>query len=128
LSSWYFAGDAERPSTRNDLPTSRFWRSRWNRICGTRLPRIAHGQTAETPDAVDLVEDPLSNDAWEDVNARATAMQTRPLLPTLPERERDSLERRANEETLRTVARSLDLSHLRVGDLGERALPVSGTC
>jgi DNA-directed RNA polymerase sigma subunit (sigma70/sigma32) len=80
------------------------------------------GQTAEHPDAVDLVEDPLSDDAYEDVITRVAATQIRPLLLSLPERERDILERRANEETLRSVARSLGLSHQRVAALEERAI------
>jgi RNA polymerase primary sigma factor len=88
--------------------------------------RVSHvlrtGQIAEHPDAVDLVEDPLSNDAYEDVITRGTTTQIRPLLLTLPKRERDILERRANDETLRSVARSLGLSHQRVADLEERAI------
>jgi RNA polymerase sigma factor (sigma-70 family) len=87
--------------------------------------RLTHvlrsGQTAEHPDAVDLVADPLSSDSYEDVITRVTATQLRPLLLTLPERERDILERRANDEPLRTVARSLGLSHQRVAALEERA-------
>ena len=88
--------------------------------------RLSHvlrsAQTTEHPDAVDLVEDPLSNDSYEDVLTRVTATQIRPLLLALPERERDILDRRANDETLRSVARSLGLSHQRVAVLEERAL------
>src|SRR3954469_684608 len=88
--------------------------------------RVTHvlraGQTAEHPDALDLVDDPISNDAYEDVIARVTATQVRPLLLTLPEREREILDRRTNDETLRDVARSLGLSHQRVAALEERAL------
>jgi RNA polymerase sigma factor (sigma-70 family) len=83
---------------------------------------LRSGQTAEHPDAVDLVEDPLSTDAYEDVITRITAAQIRPLLLALPEREREILDRRANDETLRAVARSLGLSHQRVAALEERAL------
>ena len=75
--------------------------------------RVSHvlraGQTPEDPDAVDLVDDPISNAAYEDVITRVTATQIRPLLLTLPERERAILDRRANDETLRDVARSLGL-------------------
>ena len=88
--------------------------------------RVSHvlrsGQTAEHPDAVDLVEDPLSGAAYEDVITRVTAAQIRPLLLALPEREREILDRRANDDTLRAVARSLGLSHQRVAALEERAL------
>jgi RNA polymerase sigma factor (sigma-70 family) len=88
--------------------------------------RVSHvlrsGQTQEHPDAVDLVGDPLSTEAYEDVITRITAEQIRPLLLALPERERAILARRANDETLRTVARSLGLSHQRVAALEERAL------
>jgi RNA polymerase sigma factor (sigma-70 family) len=87
--------------------------------------RVTHvlrsGQTAEHPDAVDLVADPLSNESYEDVITRITAAQLRPLLVALPEREREILDRRANDETLRGVARSLGLSHQRVAALEERA-------
>jgi DNA-directed RNA polymerase sigma subunit (sigma70/sigma32) len=78
-------------------------------------------QTTEHPDALDLIEDPLTNDSYEDVITRVTAAQIRPLLLALPEREREILERRANDETLRSVARSLGLSHQRVAALEERA-------
>ena len=47
--------------------------------------------------------------------------QIRPLLLALPEREREILDRRANDETLRAVARDLGLSHQRVATLEERA-------
>jgi RNA polymerase primary sigma factor len=87
--------------------------------------RLSHvmrtAQTTEHPDALDLIEDPLTNDSYEDVITRVTAAQIRPLLLALPEREREILERRANDETLRTVARSLGLSHQRVAALEERA-------
>jgi RNA polymerase sigma factor (sigma-70 family) len=87
--------------------------------------RVSHtlrsGQTLEHPDAVDLVEDPLGSEAYEDVLTRVTADQIRPLLLALPEREREILERRAGDETLRAVARSLGLSHQRVAALEERA-------
>jgi RNA polymerase sigma factor (sigma-70 family) len=88
--------------------------------------RVAHvlrsGQTPEDPDAIDLVEDPVSNDTYDDVITRVTATQIRPLLLALPQREREILDRRANDETLRTVARALGLSHQRVATLEERAL------
>ncbi len=88
--------------------------------------RVIHvlraGQTAEHPDALDLVDDPITNDAYEDVITRVTATQVRPLLLALPEREREILDRRANDETLRDVARSLGLSHQRVAVLEERGL------
>jgi RNA polymerase sigma factor (sigma-70 family) len=88
--------------------------------------RISHvlqsGQTSEHPDALDLVIDPLSQDAFEDVITRVTARQLRPLLLALPQREREILERRAHEEPLRTIARSLGLSHQRVAALEQRAL------
>ncbi len=87
--------------------------------------RVSHvlraGQTVEHPDAIDLVDDPISNEAYEDVITRVTARQIRPLLLALPEREREILDRRANDETLRDVARSLGLSHQRVAALEERA-------
>jgi RNA polymerase sigma factor (sigma-70 family) len=83
---------------------------------------LRSGQTQEHPDAVDLVDDPLSTEAFEDVITRITAAQIRPLLLALPERERAILDRRANDETLRTVGRSLGLSHQRVAALEERAL------
>src|SRR6476619_6196422 len=57
---------------------------------------LRSGQTAEHPDAIDLVDDPLSTDAYEDVITRITADQIRPLLLALPEREREILDRRAN--------------------------------
>ena len=79
-------------------------------------------QTSEHPDALDLVVDPLGQDAFEDVLARVTASQVRPLLLGLPERDRDILARRAEDEPLRTIARSLGLSHQRVAALEERAL------
>jgi RNA polymerase sigma factor (sigma-70 family) len=88
--------------------------------------RLSHvmrtAQTTEHPDAVDLVEDPLTNDSYEDVITRVTSAQIRPLLLALPEREREILERRANDETLRSLARTLGLSHQRVAALEERAL------
>jgi RNA polymerase sigma factor (sigma-70 family) len=83
---------------------------------------LLSGQTAEHPDALDLVDDPLTPDAFEDVIARVTADQLRPLLLELPERDREILTRRANDQTLRTIARSLGLSHQRVAALEERAL------
>jgi len=55
------------------------------------------------------------------VITRVTATQIRPLLLALPEREREILDRRANDETLRDIARSLGLSHQRVAALEERA-------
>ena len=93
---------------------------------GWPVERLEHvlrsGQTDEHPDALDLVEDPLGNAAYEDVLTRVTAAQIRPLLLALPEREREILERRANDETLREVARSLGVSHQRVASLEQRAL------
>jgi RNA polymerase sigma factor (sigma-70 family) len=88
--------------------------------------RVLHvlraGQTPEHPDAIDLVDDPISSETYEDVVTRVTATQVRPLLLALPAREREILDRRANDETLRDVARSLGLSHQRVAALEERAL------
>jgi RNA polymerase sigma factor (sigma-70 family) len=93
---------------------------------GWHAERVTHvlqsGQTSEHPDALDLVIDPLGQDAFEDVISRVTASQVRPLLLAMPERDRDILTRRANDEPLRTVARSLGLSHQRVAALEERAL------
>jgi RNA polymerase sigma factor (sigma-70 family) len=80
------------------------------------------GQTSEHPDALDLVIDPLGQDAFEDVISRITASQVRPHLVGLPEREREILTRRAKDEPLRTIARSLGLSHQRVAALEQRAL------
>jgi RNA polymerase primary sigma factor len=92
---------------------------------GWHQDRLVHvlraGQTAEHPDAVDLIDDPIGNAEYEDVLTRVTATQVRPLLLTLPEREREILARRANDETLRDVARALGLSHQRVAALEERA-------
>jgi RNA polymerase sigma factor (sigma-70 family) len=88
--------------------------------------RVSHvlqsGQTTEHPDAIDLVADPLSTEAYEDVIARVAATQIQPLLLALPEREREILDRRSRDETLRAVARSLGLSHQRVAALEERAI------
>jgi RNA polymerase sigma factor (sigma-70 family) len=88
--------------------------------------RVTHvfqsGQTSEHPDALDLVIDPLGQAAFEDVISRVTANQVRPLLLALPERDRDILARRANDEPLRAIARSLGVSHQRVAALEERAL------
>lgn len=93
---------------------------RWPR---DRLSHVLRaGQTAEYPDAIDLVDDPVSNEAYEDVITRVTATQIRPLLLTLPDREREILDRRTNDETLRDIARSLGLSHQRVAALEERAI------
>jgi RNA polymerase sigma factor (sigma-70 family) len=83
---------------------------------------LRSGQTAEHPDALDLVADPLGQDAFDDVIARVTAAQVLPLLLDLPERERDILARRAGDEPLRTIARSLGVSHQRVAALEQRAL------
>jgi RNA polymerase sigma factor (sigma-70 family) len=80
------------------------------------------GQTSEHPDALDLVIDPLGQDAFEDVISRVTASQVRPHLVGLPEREHEILTRRADDEPLRTIARSLGLSHQRVAALEQRAL------
>jgi RNA polymerase primary sigma factor len=87
---------------------------------------LQSGQTPEHPDALDLVVDPLGQDAFEDVIARVTADQIRPLLLGLPEREREILARRANDEPLRAIARSLGVSHQRVAALEERALSKLG--
>lgn len=90
------------------------------------VERVTHvfqtGQTSEHPDALDLVLDPLGQVAFEDVISRVTAGQLRPHLLALPQREREILERRSNDEPLRTIARSLGLSHQRVAVLEERAL------
>jgi RNA polymerase sigma factor (sigma-70 family) len=83
---------------------------------------LQSGQTSEHPDALDLISDPLGQDAFEDVISRVTASQVRPHLLGLPEREREILTRRANDEPLRAIARSLGLSHQRVAALEERAL------
>ena len=66
--------------------------------------------------------DPLGQDAFEDVIVRLAAGQVRELLLELPEREREILARRANDETLRSIARSLGVSHQRVAALEERAI------
>ena len=83
---------------------------------------LQSGQTSEHPDALDLVIDPLGQAAFEDVISRVTASQVRPHLVGLPEREREILTRRANDEPLRAIARSLGISHQRVAALEERAL------
>jgi RNA polymerase sigma factor (sigma-70 family) len=83
---------------------------------------LQSGQTSEHPDALDLIIDPLGQDAFEDVISSVTAAQVRPHLLGLPQREREILTRRANDEALRTIARSLGLSHQRVAALEQRAL------
>jgi RNA polymerase sigma factor (sigma-70 family) len=88
--------------------------------------RVEHvlrsGQTVDDPDALDLVHDPLGSAAFDDVIDRVTADQLRPLLLSLPAREREIVDRRAADEPLRTIARSLGVSHQRVAALEERAL------
>lgn len=88
-----------------------------------RVEHVLHsGQTAEHPDALDLLEDPLGQGAFEDVLDRVAATQVRPLLLALPQRDRDILLRRSGDEPLREIARSLGLSHQRVAAIEERAL------
>ena len=108
------AGDAREPTAMQLAEALRWPLERVEQV-------LLSGQTAEHPDALDLVDDPLTPAAFDDVIARVTADQLRPLLLELPERDREILTRRANDETLRTIARSLGLSHQRVAALEERA-------
>ncbi len=83
---------------------------------------LALGQTAERPDAIDLVEDPLGEAAYYDVLTRVTAEQVQPLLLRLSDREREVVERRAEGASLRELGRELGVSGERVRVLEERAL------
>src|SRR4051812_45589646 len=83
---------------------------------------LALGQTAERPDALDLVEDPLGEAAYYDVLTRVTAEQVQPLLLRLSDRERDVVERRAEGASLRQLGRELGVSGERVRVVEERAL------
>ena len=93
--------------------------------------RLSHvlqsGQTTEHPDAIDLVTDPLGNDAYEDVITRVTAAQVRPLLLALPEREREILDRRAQRrDTARRRALARPLAPARGRPRGARVLESQG--
>jgi RNA polymerase primary sigma factor len=80
------------------------------------------GQEPGAPAALDLLEDPLGEDAYFDVLVRLTNEQVLPLLLELSERERDIVERRAAGASLREVGRELGVSGERVRVIEERAL------
>jgi RNA polymerase sigma factor (sigma-70 family) len=72
--------------------------------------------------AADLLEYPLSTDAFEQVLTRVTSQQLRPALLRLSEREREVLAARAAGDSLRTIGRRLGVSGERVRTIEERAL------
>jgi RNA polymerase sigma factor (sigma-70 family) len=80
------------------------------------------GQTAEHPDALDLLQDPLGEAAYYDVLSRVAAEQVQPLLLRLGERERAVLQRRADGASLRQLGRELGVSAERVRVIEDRAL------
>ncbi len=80
------------------------------------------GQEPGSPEALDLLEDPLGETAYFDVLSRVAAAQVAPLLLELSERERDIVERRADGASLRDVGRALGVSGERVRVVEERAL------
>jgi len=83
---------------------------------------LALGQTAEHPEALDLLEDPLGEAAYYDILTRVSAEQVQPLLLQLSEREREVLQRRAAGASLRQLGRELGVSGERVRAIEQRAL------
>jgi RNA polymerase sigma factor (sigma-70 family) len=82
---------------------------------------LALGQEPGQPEAIDLVEDPLSRDAYDDVVTRLAARQITALFTQLTRREREILERRAAGATLRTIGRELGASAQRIDAISQRA-------
>jgi RNA polymerase sigma factor (sigma-70 family) len=82
---------------------------------------LALGQEPGQPEAIDLVEDPLSRDAYDDVITRLAARQITALFTHLTKREREILERRAAGATLRTIGRELGASAQRIDAISQRA-------
>src|SRR4051794_29618224 len=80
------------------------------------------GQEPGSPDALDLLSDPLGEAAFFDVLTRVTATQVRPLLLELSEREREIVARRAEGASLREMGRALGISGERVRVVEERAM------
>jgi RNA polymerase sigma factor (sigma-70 family) len=81
---------------------------------------------AERPGAddegMDLLDDPLAGDVYEDVLWRVAGEQVRPLLTELTEREREILDARGAGDSLRTIGRRLGVSQERVRTVEGRAL------
>jgi RNA polymerase sigma factor (sigma-70 family) len=77
---------------------------------------------AEAIESPDLVEYPLSGEAYEEVIMRVAAEQIRPTLLQLTERERAVLAARGAGESLRTIGRRLGISGERVRTIEGRAL------
>lgn len=90
------------------------------------LERVTHtlelGQTGESPEALDLLEDPLGESAYYEVLTRVSAEQVHPLLLELSDRERAIVQRRSEGASLRDLGRELGVSGERVRVLEERAL------
>jgi RNA polymerase sigma factor (sigma-70 family) len=93
---------------------------------GWSIDRLGEVLRAEAPgegiEELALVAHPTQHDAYEDVVDRLAARQVAPLLRRLSEREREVLDLRLADESLRQVGRRLGVSQERVRQIEDRAL------
>ncbi|HET7171768.1 MAG TPA: sigma-70 family RNA polymerase sigma factor [Gaiellales bacterium] len=87
-----------------------------------RVGDVVRAERAEVGDAgMDLVADPLAEDAFEAVIDHVAGVQTAPLLLRLTEQERSVVAARADGDSLRSIGRKLGLSGERVRKIEARA-------